>query len=69
MGDSANGAEFAAGDLLFFKRRVVHALAQIIEGPVVFLAIDTPRRDPKDIVFVNPEEGTPESFIRDRQLY
>ena len=69
MGDSSNGAEFAAGDLLFFKRRVVHALPQIIEGPVVFLAIDTPRRDPKDIVFVNPEEGTPESFIRDRQLY
>jgi hypothetical protein len=30
----------------------------------VFRAIDTPRRDPKDIVFVNPEDGTPESFIR-----
>ena len=69
MGDSSNGAEFAAGDLLFFKRRVIHALPRIIEGPVVFLAIDTPRRDPKDIVFVNPEDGTPESFIRDRQLY
>jgi mannose-6-phosphate isomerase-like protein (cupin superfamily) len=69
MGDSSNGAEFAAGDLLFFKRRVVHALPRIIEGPVVFLALDTPRRDPKDIVFVNPEDGTPESFIRDRQSY
>jgi mannose-6-phosphate isomerase-like protein (cupin superfamily) len=69
MGDAANGAEFAAGDLLFFKRRVVHALPRIIEGPVVFLAIDTPRRDPKDIVFVNPEDGTPESFVQDRQGY
>ena len=69
MGDSSNGAEFAAGDLLFFKRRVIHALPRIIEGPVVFLAIDTPRRDPKDIVFVNPEDGTPESFIRGRQSY
>jgi hypothetical protein len=26
--------------------------------------IDTPRRDPKGIIFVNPEDGTPESFIR-----
>jgi mannose-6-phosphate isomerase-like protein (cupin superfamily) len=66
MGDSSNGAEFGPGDLLFFKRRVVHALPKLIEGPVVFLAIDTPRRDPKDIIFVNPEDGTPETFIRAR---
>lgn len=67
MGDASNGAEFAPGDLLFFKRRTVHALPDILEGPVVFLAIDTPRRDPKDIIFVNPEEGTPETFIRARE--
>jgi hypothetical protein len=66
MGGSSNGAEFGPGDLLFFKRRVVHALPKLIEGPVVFLAIDTPRRDPKDIIFVNPEDGTPETFIRAR---
>ena len=64
MGEPSNGAEFTPGDLLVFKRRVVHALPEMIEGPVVFLAIDTPRRDPKDIIFVNPEEGTPETFIR-----
>ena len=68
MGDSSNGAEFAAGDLLFFKRRIIHALPKILEAPVVFLAIDTPRRDPKDIIFVNPADGTPESFVRDREL-
>jgi mannose-6-phosphate isomerase-like protein (cupin superfamily) len=63
--DSAeNGGEFAPGHFLCFKRGTVHALPEIIEGPVVFLAIDAPRRDPKDIVFVNPEDGTPESFIR-----
>jgi mannose-6-phosphate isomerase-like protein (cupin superfamily) len=67
MGESSNAAEFAPGDLLFFKRRVVHALPAILEGPVVFLAIDTPRRDPKDIIFVNPADGTPESFVRDRR--
>jgi hypothetical protein len=23
-----------------------------------------PTRDPKDIIFINPEDGTPQSFIR-----
>ena len=64
IGDESTSAEFGPGELLFFKRGTVHAQPKILEGPVVFLAIDTPRRDPKDIVFVNPEDGTPESFIR-----
>jgi mannose-6-phosphate isomerase-like protein (cupin superfamily) len=63
-----NGGEFAPGHLLYFKRGTVHALPDLIEGPVVFLAIDTPRRSPKDIIFVNPADGTPESFIRARAL-
>ncbi len=63
MEDPANEAEFAPGDLLFFMPGVVHAMPAILEGPVVFLAIDAPRRDPKDIIFVNPADGTPESFI------
>jgi mannose-6-phosphate isomerase-like protein (cupin superfamily) len=67
MGDSSNGAEFAPGDLLFFKRRIIHALPKILEQPVVFLALDTPRRDPKDIIFVNPADGTPETFVRRRE--
>ena len=66
MEDASNQAEFAPGQLLFFKRGTVHALPQILEAPVVFLAIDTPRRDPKDILFVNPEDGTPETFIQQR---
>src|ERR1700746_1241259 len=67
MGDCSNGAEVGPGDLLFFKRRTVHALPDILEEPVVFLSFDTPRRDPKDIIFVNPEDGTPESFIRRKE--
>ena len=63
MHDPSIGGEFAPGDLLFFKRRTVHAMPKIIEQPVVFLSFDTPRRDPKDVIFVNPEDGTPESFI------
>ena len=64
MGDSTNNASFGPGDLLYFKRGIVHAMPELHTGPVVFLAIDTPRRDSKDIVFVNPRDGSPESFIR-----
>lgn len=67
MGDAANGAAFGPGDLLFFKRRTIHALPALLEEPVVFLSFDIPRRDPKDIIFVNPEDGTPESFVRNKE--
>jgi hypothetical protein len=65
-GDASN-AEFAPGDLLFFKGRTVHALPKLLEDPVVFLLFDTPRRDPKDVIFVNPMEGTTESFVRRKE--
>ncbi len=29
----------------------------------MFLSIDTPRRAPTDIIFVNPEDGTPATFM------
>ena len=61
--------EVGPGQLLFFKKGVVHGATAILEGPLVFLSVDTPRRDPKDIVFVNPADGTPESFIRTKPLY
>ena len=60
--------EVAPGQLVFFKKGTVHGLT-IIEEPFVFLAVDTPRRDPRDITFVNPEDGTPDTFIKSRQLY
>ena len=66
MEDPATKAEFRPGQLLFFEKGVVHALPDLFEEPVVFLSVDTPRRDPKDIIFVNPEDGTPESFISPR---
>jgi mannose-6-phosphate isomerase-like protein (cupin superfamily) len=64
LGDKANQAEFGPGDFLFFRRNVVHAMPDLYEQPVVFLSVDTPRRDPRDIIFVDPADGTPESFIR-----
>lgn len=62
--EPAKGGAFEPGHFLFFKRGTVHALPDIVEGPVVFLSIDTPRREPEDIIFVNPEDGTPASFIQ-----
>jgi mannose-6-phosphate isomerase-like protein (cupin superfamily) len=58
------GGAFGPGHLLFFGRNTVHALPEITEGPLVFLAVDTPRRDPSDVIFVDPADGTPQSFIR-----
>jgi mannose-6-phosphate isomerase-like protein (cupin superfamily) len=66
MGSPENAREFGPGDLLFFKRGTVHALPVIMEQPVVFLSIDAPRRDPKDVIFVNADDGTPETFISGR---
>ncbi|MBB3594993.1 mannose-6-phosphate isomerase-like protein (cupin superfamily) [Rhizobium sp. BK529] len=63
MEDPATAAEFEPGQLLFFERGTVHALPTILEEPVVFLSVDTPRRDPTDIVFVNSADGSPETFI------
>jgi mannose-6-phosphate isomerase-like protein (cupin superfamily) len=62
--DESATAEFGPGDLLFFKRGTVHALPKMLEEPVVFLSVDTPRREPTDIIFVNPEDGTPASFVQ-----
>ncbi len=65
MDDPASKAEFGPGQLLFFRRGIVHALPDMLEGPIVFLSVDAPRRDPKDIIFVDPADGTPESFIQE----
>ena len=63
MEDPASEAEFQPGQLLFFASNTVHAMPKLFEHPVVFLSVDTPRRDPMDIVFVNPSDGSPQSFM------
>jgi mannose-6-phosphate isomerase-like protein (cupin superfamily) len=63
MGDPATETEFVPGQLLFFTRGTVHAMPKLLKHPVVFLSVDTPRRDPKDIIFVNPQDGSPETFM------
>jgi mannose-6-phosphate isomerase-like protein (cupin superfamily) len=56
--------EIRPGELVFFKKRTVHALPQILKHPFTVLAVDTPRRPPEDVHFVNPSDGTPDTFIR-----
>lgn len=67
LGDS-EPFEVKPGQLVFFKKGTVHGLS-IIEEPFMFLSVDTPRRDPRDITFVNPSDGTPDTFIKTRNLY
>jgi hypothetical protein len=38
-------------------------MPEIFEEPLVFLSIDTPRRQPTDIIFVDPRDGSPETFM------
>jgi quercetin dioxygenase-like cupin family protein len=67
IGDS-DPFEVTPGRLVFFQKGTVHGLT-VIEHPFAFLAVDTPRRDPSDITFVNPADGTPDTFIATRTLY
>ncbi|HTB97821.1 MAG TPA: cupin domain-containing protein [Terracidiphilus sp.] len=61
--------ELGPGQLLFFRRNTVHSIPQVIEAPLVFFAVDTPRRDPSDVQFVDPAEGRPGPFIRTIPTY
>ena len=56
--------DLGPGQLLFFRRNVVHGIPEVLEGPLVVFAVDTPRRDPADVTFVDPKDGTAETFIR-----
>ena len=64
MHDATQLIDFAPGTFLFFERNTIHAMPTITEYPVTFLAIDTPRRQPADVIFINPAEATPATFIQ-----
>lgn len=55
--------EVRPGELVFFRKKIIHSI-NVLEQPFTVLAVDTPRRPPEDIHFVNPADGTPQSFIR-----
>ncbi|MGA7858532.1 MAG: cupin domain-containing protein [Terracidiphilus sp.] len=56
--------ELGPGQLLFFQRNTVHSIPAIVEEPLVVFSVDTPRRDPSDVTFVDPSYGTAKDFIR-----
>jgi mannose-6-phosphate isomerase-like protein (cupin superfamily) len=61
--------ELGPGQLIFFRQGVVHGTPEILEEPFVVFAVDTPRRDPSDVHFVNPSDGTAATFIESQKLY
>jgi mannose-6-phosphate isomerase-like protein (cupin superfamily) len=61
--DGGEPVELGPGQLLFFRRNTIHAIPEIIEGPLVVFSVDTPRRDPSDVTFVDPKYGTAKDFI------
>ncbi len=63
IGEEAAKAEVGPGQLVVFERGTVHAIPDILEEPLVFLAIDAPRRAPTDIVFVDPADGSAATFM------
>ena len=49
--------QLGPGQLLFFRRNVVHSIPEVIEAPLVVFSVDTPRRDPADVHFIDRLEG------------
>lgn len=62
--DGSAPVELGPGQLLFFRRNVVHSIPEIVAGPLVVFSVDTPRRDPSDVHFVDPGAGSADTFIR-----
>lgn len=56
--------EVGPGEMLFFKKGTVHGMPEILEHPLFMVSVDTPRRDPSDIIFIDPAQGTPASFVK-----
>ncbi len=53
-----------AGQMVMFLRHVVHAIRPV-EGaaPAIFLTVDTPRRAPADVHFVDPADEAGARFV------
>lgn len=62
--DGGDPVELGPGKLLFFRRNTIHSIPEIVEAPLVVFSVDTPRRDPADVIFVDPRDGTAADFIR-----
>jgi mannose-6-phosphate isomerase-like protein (cupin superfamily) len=61
-------ALLSPGQLVTFKREVVHGITEIRATPALFLAVDTPRRAPDDVHFVDAT-STDRSFVTHLEAY
>jgi mannose-6-phosphate isomerase-like protein (cupin superfamily) len=53
-----------AGQMVTFLRNIVHGIQPADgAGPVVFFTVDTPRREPNDVHFVDPTEVRGRRFV------
>jgi mannose-6-phosphate isomerase-like protein (cupin superfamily) len=68
VGDQAP-AELAPGQMQFFRRGVVHGFTEILEHPFVMFSVDTPRRDPSDVTFVDAASGNVDTFLKSLPRY
>lgn len=61
--------ELSPGQMQFFRRNVVHGFPEILEEPLVILSVDTPRRDPSDVTFVDASSGNAGTFLQSIPSY
>ncbi|GAN80965.1 cupin domain-containing protein [Acidocella aminolytica] len=52
-----------AGQMVTFLRETVHAIMPVPGSPVIFLTVDTPRRFPQDVYFVDPLPTPARAFV------
>lgn len=52
-----------AGRMVTFLRNVVHGISPVEGAPAIFLTVDTPRRVPEDVHFINPEAARARPFV------
>mgnify|MGYP002721094644 FL=1 len=52
-----------AGQMVTFLRETVHAIMPVPGAQATFLAVDTPRRFPQDVHFVDPLPAPARAFV------
>ena len=60
--------ELHPGQMVTFYKNVVHGIESVGDEPTVILSFDTPRREPSDVHFVNPEETKGIEFVRQIEI-
>jgi mannose-6-phosphate isomerase-like protein (cupin superfamily) len=51
------------GELVIFDRNTVHSISEVLAGPAVFLTVDSPRRAPGDVIYMNWDDARIRPFV------